>query len=68
MTEPKRRQGQRGSTPKTICPKCGEYLKRSFTRERKDGKWLYVGSGWSCPSSTCDHIVKDFVELEDTED
>src|SRR5674536_228270 len=27
MTETKkRRQGQRGATPKPICPKCGEYM------------------------------------------
>jgi len=32
MTDTKRRQGQRGATPKPICPKCGEYLKRA-TRE-----------------------------------
>jgi ribosomal protein L37AE/L43A len=57
MTETKRRQGQRGATPKPICPKCGEYLKRA-----------YVGIGWSCPSVTCDHMIKDFVELEDIEE
>jgi hypothetical protein len=68
ITETKRRQGQRGATPKPICPKCNEYMKRSYTREKADGKWQYVASGWSCPSATCDYIIKDFVELEETED
>lgn len=68
MTEPKRRQGQRGATPKPICPKCGEILKRNYTREVINGKQQYVASGWICPSSTCDYIVKDFVELEDNDE
>ena len=66
MTEQKkRRQGQRGAAPKPICPKCGEYLIRNYIHTSKDGKRAFVGSGWTCPSSTCDHIVKDFVELEE---
>ena len=68
MTETKRRQGQRGATPKPICPKCGEYLKRCYTRSNEDNKRAYVGIGWSCPSVTCDHMIKDFVELEDIEE
>jgi|SRR5674476_559956 len=68
MTEIKRKQGQRGATPKPTCPKCDEILKRNYTREVINGKQQYVASGWTCPSSTCDHIVKDFVELEDIED
>jgi hypothetical protein len=67
MTEKKRRQGQRGATPKPICPKCGEYLKRAYTRELVNGKQQYVKSGWSCPSSTCDYMAKDFVELDEGE-
>ena len=65
MTEPKRRQGQRGATPKPICPKCNEYLKRTYTRSNEENKRAYVGMGWSCPSVTCDYIIKDLVELED---
>jgi hypothetical protein len=68
MTEPKRRQGQRGATPKPICPKCGEILKRNYTREVINGKQQYVASGWICPSSTCDYIVKDLVELENNDE
>jgi len=64
----KKRQGQTKpdgtkSTPKPLCLKCGEYLKRCYTREMVDGKQRFVKSGWMCPSSTCDYIVKDFVEL-----
>lgn len=68
MTEPKRRQGQRGATPKPICPKCGEYLKRAYTRALVNGKQQYVKSGWSCPSSTCDCMIKDYVVIAATED
>jgi hypothetical protein len=68
MVEKKKRQGQRGAKPKPLCPKCGEYLKRNYTRGNVDGKRLYIESGWTCPSSTCDYIVKDFVELEDKEE
>lgn len=69
MTEPKtKRQGQRGTTPKPLCPKCSEILKRTYTRELVDGKQRYIPAGWSCPSVTCDHIIKDVVELEDEEE
>jgi len=68
MVEKKRRQGQGGATPKEICPKCGEYLKRNYIRELVNGKQQFVKSGWTCPSSTCDYIIKDFVELEDVEE
>ena len=68
MTETKRRQGQRGATPKPICPKCGQYLKRCYTRSNDENKRAYVGMGWSCPSATCDHILKDWVELEDLDE
>ncbi|HWQ47649.1 MAG TPA: hypothetical protein VN414_01640 [Methanosarcina sp.] len=73
MVEKKRRQGQKKpdgktATPKPICPKCGEYLKRTYTREQgEDGKRGFKGSGWSCPSSTCDYVIKDFVELGEVE-
>ena len=66
MTEQKKkRQGQRGAIPKPVCPKCGEILKRNYTREVVNGKQQYVASGWTCPSATCDYLIKDFVELED---
>jgi hypothetical protein len=68
MTEPKRRQGQRGATPKPVCPKCGEYMRRNYIQESNNGKRAFVGSGWTCSSSTCDYIIKDLVELEDTEE
>lgn len=55
----KRRQGQNGATPKTLCPKCGEYLKRNYVRDIVDGKQRFVKSGWTCPSSNCDYIRKD---------
>jgi len=42
--------------------------KRNYIREVINGKQQYVASGWTCPSSTCDYIAKDFVELEDTEE
>lgn len=70
----KRRQGQtkpngKKAIPKPICPKCGEYLVRHYIHKSVDGKRAFVGTGWSCPSSTCDYVVKDFVELgEETED
>ncbi|MGB9131551.1 MAG: hypothetical protein WCB90_02920 [Methanosarcina sp.] len=67
MTE-KRRQGQRGATPKPLCPKCSEILKRIYTRELVDGKQRYIPAGWSCPSVTCDHIIKDLIELKDEEE
>jgi hypothetical protein len=65
MTEKKRRQGQRGATPKPICPKCGEYLRRCYVHESTGVSRSYAGAGWICPTSTCDYIIKDYVELED---
>lgn len=67
MTEKKRRQGQKGVKKiKEVCPKCGEYLKTAWVLENR--KWKRVGL--SCPSSTCDYIIKDFVEpkAEEEED
>jgi len=46
-----------------LCPKCGEYLKRNYTRELVEGKQQFVKSGWTCPNISCDYIIKDFVEL-----
>jgi hypothetical protein len=68
ITESKRRQGQRGSEPKPICPVCNEYLKRVYIRVRKNNNWHYAPYGWTCTVPSCDHMVKDFVELEDTEE
>jgi hypothetical protein len=65
MTETKRRQGQCGATPKTVCPKCEtEYLKTAYGTDVKK----FVRIGQYCPNPTCDYILKDFVELEDTEE
>lgn len=73
MTEKTRRQGQKkanGKTavPKPVCPKCGEICVRSYTRGNEERKRAYIGSGWMCPSSTCDYIIKDLVEIEDIEE
>lgn len=74
MAEEKiRRQGQKKSNgktavPKPICPKCGEYLMRHYIHKSVDGKRAFVGSGWICPSVTCDYVIKDFIEIEDIED
>lgn len=65
MTEIKRRQGQRGSKPKDICPKCEkEYLQTAYIKKEK--KWVRVGL--CCPSPSCDYLIKDFIEMEDTEE
>jgi hypothetical protein len=64
MTEKKQRQGQWGSIPKTICPKCDkEYLTTAFGTKTK--KLVRVGQ--YCPNPACDYIVKDFVELDEGE-
>ena len=64
-TEKKRRQGQGGATPKTVCPKCEkEYLKTIWMLKNRK----YTRVGLCCPNPTCDYMVKDFVELKDTED
>ena len=67
MTEPtKRRQGQKGVKKiKEVCPECGEYLKTAWVLENRKFKRI----GLCCPSSTCDYIIKDLVELtEETTD
>ena len=66
MTEKKRRQGQirkdgKTSTPKEICPKCGEYLKTAWMLENRK----YKRVGLTCPNPTCDHMEKDFIEIEE---
>lgn len=69
MTEQKkRRQGQRGATPKPECPKCGELLRRCYMRGSEEKSRAYMSAGWICPSPTCDHIIKDIVELEDIQE
>jgi hypothetical protein len=71
MTEPKtRRQGQKKpdgkkAVPKPICPKCEQMMVRTYTRGNAERKRAYVPAGWTCPSVTCDYIIKDLVELED---
>lgn len=42
MTEKKRNQEYNGATPRNLCPKCGEYLKKNYTREQLDVKQLFV--------------------------
>lgn len=61
MVEQKRRQGQRGAVPKTVCPKCEKkYLKTAWILEYRKFKRV----GLCCPNHACDYIIKDFVELE----
>jgi len=68
MTEKKRRQGQkkgdRTATPKKTCPRCGEYLKTAWVVENRKMQRI----GLSCPSRTCDYIVKDPIEQEEEQD
>jgi hypothetical protein len=64
MSEKKRRQVQRGVTTKSICPKCGKYMRRCYLHE-STGARSYIGACWICSTSTCDYIAKDVVELED---
>jgi len=73
MAEPKRRQGQKKQNgkkaiPKEICPKCGEYLRTASMRGSVEQNRAYVRVGLCCPSLTCDYIVKDMVEIGDTEE
>jgi hypothetical protein len=68
MVEKKRRQG-RGKTLKTICPTCQqEYLQACMGWQTEDGNRKLKRIGQYCPNPACDHIVKDFVELEDLEE
>lgn len=62
MTEKKRRQEHKN---KPLCIKCGEGLKKTYTKEIVSGKHQYVPMGWVCPSETCDYITKEFVESEE---
>jgi hypothetical protein len=73
MAETKKRQGQKKpdgkkAIPRPLCPKCDVYMQRCYTRGIKNGKRQFIESGWMCPSSTCDYMIKDYIELEDTED
>lgn len=34
-------------------------------QELVEGKQQFVKCGWICLSSTCDYVVKDFVEMRD---
>lgn len=72
-TERKRRQGQKKAdgktaTPKQICPKCGEYLQTCYIRKSSEAGSRFLEAGLICPSSTCDYIIKNIVEIEDTEE
>lgn len=73
MTETKKRQGQKKAngemaTPKPVCTKCGEILRRNYIQDTIDGKRRFIKSGWMCPSVTCDYIIKDMVELTEEAD
>ena len=75
VTEHKKqnRQGRKRAdgttaTPRPLCPKCGEIMARAYTRGNAERKRAYVGMGWACPADTCDYIIKDFVEIIDTEE
>jgi hypothetical protein len=68
-----RRQGQlkpngKKAIPKPVCPKCDEIMIRCYKRSSEENKRAYVGIGWACPNASCDYIMKDLVELEDTEE
>lgn len=57
--ENKKRQGQKkpdGTTskPKTLCPKCGAYLKTTYMQIHNKFKRI----GYVCPEETCDYITK----------
>jgi hypothetical protein len=73
MTERKPRQGQKKpdgtkATPKPLCPKCGEYLQSCYIRGSAEENRSMKKIGLCCPSSTCDYIEKDLVDLtEETE-
>ena len=61
----RKQQGREGAKAKTICPKCEEdYLKTAWITENR--KWKRMGL--CCPNPACDYMIKDFVELEDTEE
>ena len=66
MAEKKRRQVQRGATTKSTCPKCGKYMRRCYVHE-STGARSYIGACWICSTSTCDYVIKDFVELDECE-
>jgi ssDNA-binding Zn-finger/Zn-ribbon topoisomerase 1 len=67
-TEHKKRQEQQGAALKPLCPKCGEFLKRLYTRGKVGGKLKYVEFEFMCSSSTCEYIIKNFIGLEDTDE
>jgi ssDNA-binding Zn-finger/Zn-ribbon topoisomerase 1 len=61
------RNGKR-AVPKEVCPKCDTIMQRFYKRSGKDTKRAFISIGWYCPNPTCDYLIKDFVELEDTEE
>ena len=58
MTEQKRRQGQRGATPKDICPKCGKELAKP---DRKLENSVFYVALFTC--DTCGTKVKFSTEF-----
>jgi hypothetical protein len=68
MVEKKRRQG-RGKTLKIICSICKqEYLQACMGWQTEDGNRKLKRIGQYCPNPACHYIIKDWLELEDTEE
>jgi hypothetical protein len=68
-----RRQGQlkpdgKKAVPKEVCPKCDTIMQRFYKRSGKENQRAFISIGWFCPNPTCDCVMKDMVELEDTEE
>lgn len=61
----RQQQGRGGAKHKPVCPKCEkEYLETAGGKKGKSWKRI----GLYCPNPACDYIIKDLVELEDTEE
>lgn len=60
MTETKqKRQGQKGATPRPLCPECGDYIQVVYKRKLIEGKRILVPVGEVCDSDTCPYIKKE---------
>lgn len=61
----RQQQGRGGAKPKIPCPKCKkEYLETAGGKKGKSWKKI----GYYCPNPECDYIIKDLVQLEDTDE
>lgn len=57
MSETKKHyQGQRGGTPRKLCPKCDGILQIAYVRKTVNGKRAYVDIGYACPD--CPHMER----------